>query len=160
MRVGTHLILFGLASALGSVLISADAPAQARTGVLGIWASKGSIFSITRNGEKLRGEVIAMRKPRLDRKNPDSRLRGRPVIGLQILSDYRFKRGVWRGKLYDPGGGGTYSSYLKLDRDGNLRLRGYFGFSLFGKTEIFQPVGTCSERIIDMLRLAKIENLC
>ena len=82
------------------------------------------------------------------------------MIGLQVRSDYQFKRGAWRGKLYDPGSGSTFSSYLKLDRDGNLRLRGYIGFSLFGKTEVFQPVSTCSERIVGMLRLAEIEGHC
>jgi uncharacterized protein (DUF2147 family) len=128
--------------------------------VLGIWASKGTIFSITRNDKELHGEVIAMKKPRPDRKNPDPKLRDRLVIGLQLLRDYRLKRGVWRGKLYDPGSGGTYSSYLKLDGDGNLRLRAYLGFALLGKTEVFQPVGVCSERIIKMLTLAGIENLC
>lgn len=128
--------------------------------VLGVWASKGSIFSITLDGEELHGEVIAMRKPRADRKNPDPLLRQRPVIGLQVLSDYRYRRGLWRGKLYDPTSGRTFSSYLKLDSDGNLRVRGYVGFSLLGKTEIFEPVTTCSERIVDMLRLAEIDNFC
>lgn len=160
MRTSTHLILFALAFLLGGTPASADVAVQDPTPVVGVWASKGTIFSISRDGDELLGEVIAMRKPRADQKNPDSRLRTRPVIGLQVLSDYRFKRGAWRGKLYDPGSGRTFSSHLKLDADGNLRLRGYIGFSLFGKTEIFRSVSTCSQRIVDMLRLAKIEGHC
>jgi uncharacterized protein (DUF2147 family) len=160
MRTGTHQILFALAFVLTGMPVGADAAAQDPGRVLGVWASKGTIFSISRDGDELLGEVIAMRKPRLDRKNPDSRLQSRPVIGLQVLSGYRFKRGAWRGKLYDPGSGSTFSSYLKLDRDGNLRLRGYIGFSLFGKTEVFQPVSKCSERIVGMLRGAEIEGHC
>ena len=155
MRTGSHLILLALAFVLGGTPVSAQATAQDPGKVMGVWASKGTIFSISRDGDELLGEVIAMRKPRADRKNPDSRLRTRPVIGLQILSDYQFKRGAWRGKLYDPGSGSTFSSYLKLDRDG-----GYIGFSLFGKTEVFHPVSTCSERIVGMLRLAEIEGHC
>jgi len=144
-----------------AVPISADADdTKDPGGVLGVWASKGSIFSITRDGDALHGEVIALRKPRLDHRNPDPLLRERPVIGLQVLSEYRFENGTWRGKLYDPGSGRTYSSYLKLDADGNLRLRGYVGFSLLGKTEVFEPVRTCSERIISMLQLAEIEDFC
>jgi uncharacterized protein (DUF2147 family) len=141
-------------------LFAADARAEQHDSVLGIWASKGSVFSITRNDEELIGEVIAMKKPRLDRKNPDPTLRDRPVIGLQVLKGYRFKHGVWRGKLYDPSGGNTFASYLKLGADGNLRLRGYFGFAFLGKTELFEPVSTCSERIVSMLRLAEIDDLC
>jgi uncharacterized protein (DUF2147 family) len=160
MRTGSHLILLALAFVLTGTPVSAQATAQDPGKVMGVWASKGTIFSISRDGDELLGEVIAMRKPRADRKNPDSRLRTRPVIGLQVLSDYQFKRGAWRGKLYDPGSGSTFSSYLKLDRDGNLRLRGYIGFSLFGKTEVFQPVSACSERIVGMLRLAEIEGHC
>ena len=157
MRNATHLIVLCLAASLLGTAAGADGRAR----VFGIWASaKGTIISISQNGEALQGEVIAMRKPRPDRKNRDPQLRERPVIGLQLLSDYRFKHGGWRGKLYDPASGRTFSSYLKLDDDGNLRLRGYVGFALFGKTETFQPVGVCSERIVDALRLAGIEHLC
>jgi len=127
-----------------------------------MWASKkGTIVSITRVGEELHGEVVGMRKrARLDRKNPDPELRERPVVGMQLLKDYRFKNGAWRGRLYDPGSGGTYSSYMKINDEGRLKLRGYIGFSLLGKTQTFRPVSARTEQIIEMLRDAGIDDLC
>ena len=129
-------------------------------GVLGLWASKGTIFSITEQDGELQAEVIAMRKPRMDKKNPREELRTRPVIGLQVLSEYEFRRNIWRGRIYDPASGHTFKSHMKRDQDGNLRVRGYVGISLFGKTEIFQPVSACTERIVGMLNSADLGHLC
>jgi uncharacterized protein (DUF2147 family) len=120
---------------------SASAETDGRAGVYGFWESeKGTVFSISEKDGLLQAEVVAMRKPRLDKKNPDTQLRTRPVIGLQVLSDYEFKRGTWRGRIYDPGSGNSFKSYIKRGDDGDLRLRGYVGFSLFGKTEIFRSL--------------------
>lgn len=131
-----------------------------REAVLGYWASKGSVFSITESGGVLHGRIIALRKPRPDRKNPDPMLRERPLIGLQVLSDYVFRRGRWRGRVYDPGSGSVYRSHMRVDDDGNLRLRGYVGISLLGRTEVFVPAATCSERIVDMLRISGVDGIC
>jgi len=171
MRSATYLLItfsLGIALALGGAPLQAEdgaeknADEKKQTEVLGIWASaKGTIVSITRSGEELQGEVLGMRKKaRLDRKNPDPELRERPVVGMQLLKDYRFKNGGWRGKLYDPGSGGTYSSYMKVSDSGKLKLRGYIGFSLLGKTQTFRPVSACTEQIIEMLRAAEIDDLC
>jgi uncharacterized protein (DUF2147 family) len=117
-----------------------------RAGVCGTWESaKGTVFVIEEVAGGLRAEVVAMRKPRLDKKNPDPELRDRPLIGLQLLSDYRFKHGVWRGRFYDPSSGRTFRSRIKLDKHGDLGIRGYVGISLFGKTEVFRRVSECSE---------------
>ncbi len=135
-------------------------PADARTGVFGIWASKGSIFSIYEADGQLHARVMAMRKPRLDQKNPVPELRARPVIGLQVLSGYEFRRGAWRGRIYDPASGKTFKSHIKPDADGNLRVRGYVGLSLFGRTQVFHPVSACTERIVSMLAGSELEHLC
>lgn len=75
-------------------------------------------------------------KPKRDRHNPDARLRDRPLCGLQILSGFRRERdGVWNaGQLYNPNDGRTFRSTINLDGDGVLRVRGYVGAALFGKT--------------------------
>ena len=49
---------------------------------------------------------------------------------------------------------------MKRDKDGNLRVRGFVGISLFGKTEIFRPVTDCTERIVGMLNSADLGHLC
>lgn len=126
--------------------------------VEGVWASKGAVFAIARSGETLEATVVALRKPRPDRKNAKAELRERPLIGLQLLSDYRFKKGRWRGDFYDPGTGRTYSSYIRLDDEGNLRLRAWV--LMFGHTEVMEPASNCTERILAMLEVSGVEGLC
>ena len=38
------------------------------------------------------------------------------------------------GKIYDAREGDTYFLYARLDGENILKLKGYIGFSLFGKT--------------------------
>jgi len=75
-------------------------------------------------------------EPKRDRKNPDAALRERPLCGLLILTDFRrAKENAWSaGHIYNPNDGRTFSSTMTLDQDGSLRIRGYVGLSLFGKT--------------------------
>ena len=80
--------------------------------------------------------LSAAGQPKHDRHNPDAALRDRPLCGLTILSGFqRTKEGTWSaGHIYNPNDGRTYSSTLQLEHDGSLRVRGYVGLPLFGKT--------------------------
>jgi uncharacterized protein (DUF2147 family) len=76
-------------------------------------------------------------KPKLDAKNPNVALRSRPQCGLQILSGFSptKKSNVWKGgEIYNPKSGKTYQSNIQIAKDGTLKIRGYVGISLFGKT--------------------------
>jgi uncharacterized protein (DUF2147 family) len=91
---------------------------------------------------ELCGRIVWLRKPlsggrpKQDKHNPDVRLRDRPLCGLRILSGFRRAgAGVWNaGQVYNPGDGRTFSSTMTLEGDGGLRIRGYVGAALFGKT--------------------------
>lgn len=83
-------------------------------------------------------------KPKRDHHNPDARLRDRPLCGLRILTGFRREKdGVWNdGQVYNPSDGRTFSSTMTLEGDGGLRIRGYVGATLFGKTvEWVRPQG-------------------
>lgn len=42
-------------------------------------------------------------KPKLDKNNPDKKLRSRPVLGIQFISGLQYHNGKWiNGKLYSP----------------------------------------------------------
>ena len=85
---------------------------------------------------------IPVGTPRRDIHNPDASLRSRPLIGLTIATDLRYRDGAWQdGKIYDPGSGRTYNCRLQLVPEGFLRLRAYIGFSLLGRTMYWQPAG-------------------
>ena len=80
-----------------------------------------------------------LRPPRLDVENPDPALRGRELFGLQILYGFRLETADrWSGgRVYDPNSGNTYRGTITLVNDNTLRLRGFIGLSLFGRTEVW-----------------------
>ena len=75
--------------------------------------------------------------PRFDDLNPDPALRARSLLGITILQGFTYAGdGVWKGgTIYDPNSGNTYKSTMTLvDRD-TLKVRGYIGVSLFGRSD-------------------------
>lgn len=84
----------------------------------------------------LKKPLSASGRPKRDQHNPDARLRDRPLCGLRILSGFRrTAEGAWdSGQIYNPNDGRTFSSTMTLGSDGALRVSGYVGLSLFGKT--------------------------
>lgn len=75
--------------------------------------------------------------PRHDELNPDPALRSRPLRGLTIMSGFRYDTdGRWvDGRIYDPNSGNTYKGTIQQVDANTLKLRGYVGISLFGRTE-------------------------
>ncbi len=151
---------------------SSAAPA-ARMAILGRWAEPRTILEFREepNGQ-LSGRVVALMEPvylpedgfgpvgapRRDDNNPDEALRSRPMLGLNLLSDYRFDGKRWQGNIYDPEGGGTYTSRLWVDASGDLRMRGYLGIPLLGRTAVFKPVSLCADHIVQMLQKAGLDD--
>lgn len=85
----------------------------------------------------LKKPLSADGKPKLDAENPNVSLRSRPQCGLKILTGFSPTKNinVWRGgKIYYPKSGKTYKSNIQISKDGSLKIRGYVGISLFGKT--------------------------
>lgn len=77
----------------------------------------------------------------MDIENPDESLRSRPLINLVMLKNFVFRGSHWtKGSIYDAGSGKTYKSKIKLDKKGNLRVRGYVGVALMGRTTVWTPV--------------------
>ncbi len=77
-------------------------------------------------------------KAKLDKHNPNDKLKSRPIFDLVILSGFKFDAGKnqWvDGTIYDPKSGKTYSCYMWFDdKDPNtLHVKGYVGFSWIGK---------------------------
>jgi uncharacterized protein (DUF2147 family) len=89
--------------------------------------------------------------PKLDQHNPDAALRNRPLCGLRILISFRrVKESSWAGgRIYNPSDGRTFNSTMQLEHDGSLRIRGYVGVALFGKTVEWvrpsEPIARCTE---------------
>jgi uncharacterized protein (DUF2147 family) len=115
--------------------------AQTTNSILGIWLSekKESKIEVYQQGEKYYGKIIWTKTAGIkDDKNPDSKLRSRPLLGLVILTNLESDGdNEWdNGKIYDPLSGKTYSCKVSLE-DAKLKLRGFVGISLFGRTSVW-----------------------
>jgi uncharacterized protein (DUF2147 family) len=77
-------------------------------------------------------------KPKTDINNPDEKHRNDPDIGLVVLKKFtKNSDGVFEdGTIYDPKNGKTYKCKMTFDGD-KLNVRGYVGFSLLGRTEVW-----------------------
>jgi len=123
--------------------------------IVGVWLTqdKDSHVQIYKVGDKYFGKIIWLQtpndsitgKPKLDDKNEDPALQSRPVMGMKLLENFVFDgEDEWEdGTIYDPKKGKTYSCYMKFPDDNNkdhLKIRGYIGFSLLGRTVYWDRV--------------------
>ena len=134
------LILISLA------ICSSTLFAQQENDILGYWMNEegDAKIQINKNNEVFSGKIVWLEKPkdengewRLDTENPDESLRNRKKLGLQILHNliWDADKKEWNnGEIYDAREGDTYSLFARLKDPKTLDLRGYIGFSLFGKT--------------------------
>jgi len=76
-------------------------------------------------------------EPRRDVKNPDQSKRNQAVVGSVIIKGFTYNEAndEWEnGTVYNPASGKTYRSFIKLEQGNKLKVRGYLGISLLGKT--------------------------
>lgn len=78
-------------------------------------------------------------KPKNDRNNPDSRLRDRPIVGMEFMTGFvPDGNNRWKyGKIYDPESGKTYKCKMTLTSTNSLEVRGFIGISLLGRTVVW-----------------------
>jgi len=136
-------------------LTSLAASADEEKEILGIWNTtdnkiKVEIFS---KNETLHGKIISLKepvwpandekgmggKPKNDRNNPDSKLRDKPIVGLEFMSGFTYSgKKRWEGgKIYDPENGKTYKCKMTLVSTNRLDVRGFIGISIIGRTEVW-----------------------
>ena len=62
--------------------------------------------------------------------------KNKPIIGLIIIENLTKDGDEFNGgTIMDPENGETYKCYLKLINNNKLKVRGYHGVSLFGRTQ-------------------------
>jgi len=129
-----------LSSLLFSTLAWAD-----RTDVEGRWLTQEGDGWITIQlvGDSLEGSVAGSPDPKqreereFDDRNPDPNLRSRRLEGLTIMTGLEYDGdGQWSGgTVYDPNSGKTYKCTVKQLDANTLKIRGFIGISLFGRSE-------------------------
>ncbi len=117
--------------------------------IVGTWytSTKNAKVSIFKTGNMFYGKIIWLKnpneddnKPKVDKNNPDEKLRSRHISGMLILKSFEFNTSDnnWQnGEIYDPKNGKTYSCKLTLSNQNTLEVRGFIGISLIGRTEVW-----------------------
>ena len=114
--------------------------------IVGFWLTHGekpAKVQVYRTGDQFAGKIVWLQfpiengKPKMDDKNPEESKRSQPLVGLVIMNSFKFDNDdEWNdGKIYDPQNGKTYSCYLSLKNKNTLKVRGYIGISLIGRTD-------------------------
>jgi len=75
-------------------------------------------------------------KPKVDRQNPDPSKRERPILGMNLVWGFSYAgENLWEGGfIYDPRDGKTYKCKMTLETPDHLKVRGFIGIALIGKT--------------------------
>lgn len=115
--------------------------------IIGSWKNgEGTaIIQIYKNGEKYQGKITWLKepidpetgKPKLDKEHPDASNHNRPLLGLVNMWGFHYTgEKEWSGgKIYDPKNGKTYSCKIAMESTQVLKVRGFIGISLIGRTD-------------------------
>ncbi len=140
----TKILVFSLFSVL---TIHAFAQTPVGTWMIATEDAKVEIFEVVEEGLKsLQGKITWLKEPsdkdgipKTDVENSDAKLKTRPILGMVFLKDFKLDKSEWSGgSIYDAKSGKTYKATMKLDGDDTLKLRGYVGVPLFGRTEVWK----------------------
>ena len=127
---------------IGMILTLAPIVAAFAQGVEGKWKlSDGTaIVEVYQSEGVYNGKIVWLKNPTredgspaVDHRNSDEKLRTRPLIGLNMLSNLKKKGSEYSdGVIYDPGNGKTYYCSMEVEGDvlkvrGSLDKRGFFG---------------------------------
>jgi uncharacterized protein (DUF2147 family) len=123
---------------------------QAKDVIIGKYvnASGEAHVDIYKKNEKYYGKIVWLKNPKneqgaikTDVRNPEDKLKLKPLLGLEILKDFIYDGDKWTdGKIYDPKSGKTYSCNITRTANGDLNIRGYIGISIIGRSEVWKKV--------------------
>lgn len=114
--------------------------------VEGLWVTqddesgkqKSEVLIYKDNG-KLYGKIVRLLLPEDQGKicvNCKGIDKGKPIAGLVIVNNLIWEGESWEdGTILDPKSGKLYDCYITLEDNNNLKVRGFYGFSILGRTQ-------------------------
>ena len=159
-------------AAVAVALVPAAAGSAADATITGCWfvESGDAVVALAEEDGRIIGRIVGLQEPyflaredrgeagapRTDLENPDPALRDRPMAGLAIVRGLERDGDRWTdGRIYDPQSGNSYAARAELDDDGTLRIRGYVGSPLFGRTTRWTPATRRPEEAARMVEKAR-----
>ena len=117
---------------------------------IGIWKTiddetkqaKSHVQIYEKNG-KLYGKIVKIltKLDHDDCKNCKGALKNKPLVGLEIMTNMKKDGKEWvDGTIVDPKSGKEYSCKFSLEGNDKLKLRGFIGFSMIGRTQYWYRV--------------------
>lgn len=103
---------------------------------------KESVIEVYKKDGKAYARIVEILNP--DRKDATcfkckGQRKDQPILGMDILTGLEKDDDEWSGgKILDPKNGKEYKCYIKLLDENTLKLRGYIGISLIGRTAIWK----------------------
>ncbi|MDP5171887.1 MAG: DUF2147 domain-containing protein [Bacteroidia bacterium] len=131
--------------------------AQQADGCIGFWKTVDdetkevkSVVQIYKSGNKYQGKVVKLYRLPGEDPNPicdlcdedDSRY-NKPVLGMVVLTDLEWDASdnEWDdGEILDPQNGSVYDCYITLEGKDKMKVRGFLGLSLLGRTQYWYRV--------------------
>lgn len=135
------------AVALSLALAALAVPAHAAEPIAGRWvtAEKDAVVAIGKCGKAHCGTIekfLILPKGGNDQRdvnNTDPAKRTRKLIGTPILTGLTADAVVWRGQVYDPKSGKTYTSEVRRRDANTLEVKGCVG--PFCQTQVWRKAG-------------------
>ena len=145
-KTASYLSATAALATLGIGLACAPAFAGADD-IVGTWLTGDGDgwVDITLQGAEISGVIAGTpnddpERSKVDDKNPDPALQQRELLGLELFSGFHFDgEDRWvDGRIYDPNSGKTYKCVITIVDADTLKVRGFIGIVLLGRTEIWQ----------------------
>jgi uncharacterized protein (DUF2147 family) len=103
-----------------------------------------SIIEIYKENDKIYGkvaEILVKRQENPTCRNCEGEDKDKPILGLVIIKGLEKDGDEYNsGKILDPESGKLYKCYIQLEEEDKLKVRGYIGFSLLGRTQYWERV--------------------
>ncbi|MEM8568968.1 MAG: DUF2147 domain-containing protein [Bacteroidota bacterium] len=116
-----------------TILLALPFTMHAQQEIEGYWLTQegNSIVEIYKNSDdKYLGKIVWLKEPNdkkgnalTDKMNKDKSLRGRSVMGMHVLEDLEYAKGVWNGSIYAAKKGRTFSVTLSMDNQDELLVK-------------------------------------
>ena len=124
--------------------------AFAQKSIVGLWKTIDdesgraiSVVEIYESKGKIYGRVAELLVPS-DRNKTCTKCDGpdkdKPVMGLVVIKGLTKEGGVYKGKILDPKHGRIYQCTVQLESKDKLKVRGFVGISLLGRTQYWHRV--------------------
>jgi len=101
-----------------------------------------SVIEIYKKNNKAFAKVVKIMDP--SRQNSvctacEGENKNKRILGLDILTGLEKNDDEWSGgEILDPRNGSVYNCYIKLVKKDKLKIRGFIGVAIFGKTNYWE----------------------